>query len=44
MPIAGQGMTTTPARQAVVTVLLSVGSLGIVAAMAALLVTWRWHG
>jgi len=25
-------------------VLLAVGSLGIVAAMAALLLTWRWQG
>src|SRR5476649_2569843 len=44
MPIAGQGMTTTPAKQAAVTVVLSVGSLGIVTAMAALLITWRWQG
>ena len=44
LPIAGQGITTTPARQTAVTVLLVVGSLGIVAAMAALLITWRWQG
>jgi len=44
LPIAGGGVTTTPARQTVVTVLLVAGSLGIVAAMAALLITWRWHG
>ena len=44
LPIAGQGITTTAARQTAVTVLLAVGSLGIVAAMAALLLTWRWQG
>lgn len=44
LPIAGGGITTGPARQAVVTVLLAAGSLGIVAATAALLITWRWHG
>ena len=44
LPIAGGGITTTPARQAVVTVLLVVGSLGIAVAVAALLVTWRWQG
>ena len=44
LPIAGGGITTTPARQAVVTVLLVVGSLGRAEAVAALLVTWRWQG
>jgi hydroxylaminobenzene mutase len=44
LPIAGQGITTTAARQTAVTVLLAVGSLGIVAAIAALLITWRWQG
>lgn len=44
LPIAGGGITTTPARQAVVTVLLVVGSLGIAVAVAALLITWRWQG
>lgn len=44
LPIAGGGITTTPARQTVVTVLLVVGSLGIVVAVAALLIMWRWQG
>ena len=44
LPIAGGGITTTPARQTVVTVLLVVGSLGIAVAVAALLITWRWQG
>jgi hypothetical protein len=44
LPIAGGGVTTTAARQTTVTVLLAVGSLGLVAAMAALLVTWHWQG
>ena len=44
LPIAGGGITTTPARQTVVTVLLVVGSLGIAVAVAAVLITWRWQG
>ena len=44
LPIAGGGVTTTPARQTVVTVLLVAGSLGIAVAVAGLLVTWRWQG
>jgi (hydroxyamino)benzene mutase len=44
LPIAGQGITTTAVKQTAVTVLMAVGSLGIVAAMADLLVTWRWQG
>ena len=44
LPIAGQGITTTAARQTAVTLLMAVGSLGIVAAMAVLLITWRWQG
>ena len=44
LPIAGQGIITTPARQTVVTALMAIGSLGILAAMAALLITWRWQG
>jgi hydroxylaminobenzene mutase len=44
LPIAGQGVTTTPARQTVVTLLLVVGSLGVLATIAALLITWRWQG
>ena len=44
LQIAGGGITTTPARQTVVTVLLVVGSLGIAVAVAAVLITWRWQG
>jgi hydroxylaminobenzene mutase len=44
LAIAGQGMTTTPIRQRLVTVLLVVGSLGTVIAVAAVLVLWRWRG
>jgi len=44
LPIAGQGITTTPVRQTVVSVLLIVGSLGVLATIAALLITWRWQG
>jgi len=44
LPIAGGGITTTAAKQTTVTVLMAVGSLAIVAAMAGLLVTWRWQG
>lgn len=43
LPIAGQGITTTPVPQAVVTTLLAAGSLGLVIAIAALLVTWHWR-
>lgn len=43
-PIAGQGVTTTAAKQTSVTGLLAVASLGVLAAMAALLVAWRWQG
>lgn len=41
--IAGQGMTTTPGRQRLVSVLLIAGSLGSLVAVAALLVLWRWR-
>jgi (hydroxyamino)benzene mutase len=44
LPIAGQGITTTAARQTIVTALLALGSLGVTAAIVALLVTWRWPG
>jgi hydroxylaminobenzene mutase len=44
LPIAGQGITTTPARQTVVTVLLATGSLGVLAVVIGVLATWRWHG
>jgi hydroxylaminobenzene mutase len=40
LPIAGQGITTTPAKQAVVTVLLAGGSLGILVAIGAMLAGW----
>jgi hypothetical protein len=42
--IAGQGMTTTAGRQRLVTLLLALGSLGCVAAIAAMLILWRWRG
>jgi hydroxylaminobenzene mutase len=42
--IAGQGMTTTAGRQRLVTLLLALGSLGCVAAIAAMLMLWRWQG
>ncbi|HLY54456.1 MAG TPA: hypothetical protein VKS60_02795 [Stellaceae bacterium] len=44
LPIAGQGITTTAAKQTAVTVLMAIGSLALVAAMAGLLITWRWQG
>ena len=44
LPIAGGGITTTAARQTIVTGLLAVGSLGVTATIVALLVTWRWQG
>jgi hydroxylaminobenzene mutase len=44
LPIAGEGITTTAAKQITVTVLLAVGSLGVLAAVAAVLVTWQWRG
>jgi hydroxylaminobenzene mutase len=40
LPIAGQGITTTPAKQMVVSVLLIGGSLGTFAATAAALLGW----
>ena len=42
LPIAGQGITTTPAKQAVVSVLLVGGSLVSFAAVAGVLFGWRW--
>ena len=44
LSIAGGGMTTTALRQRVVSSLLALGSLGCVAAIAAMLVLWRWRG
>ena len=43
LPIAGQGITTTTAKQAVVSVLLIGGSLAVLVAVAAMLVGWRWQ-
>jgi hydroxylaminobenzene mutase len=40
LPIAGQGITTTPGKQRVVSVLLIGGSLGTFAATAAALIGW----
>jgi hydroxylaminobenzene mutase len=40
LPIAGQGITTTPAIQSLVTVLLAAGSLGILVAVGAALAGW----
>jgi hydroxylaminobenzene mutase len=42
LPLAGQDITTTAARQTVVTTLLVAGSLGCMAAVAGVLVTGRW--
>ena len=44
LPIAGQGVTTTAARQTAVTALMAIGSLGVVATIVTLLATWRWQG
>ena len=41
--IAGGGITTTPGRQLTVSMLLIGGSLGCVASVATLLLTWRWQ-
>lgn len=43
LPIAGGGFTTTAGRQLAVSVLLIGGSLGTVAAVATLLLAWRWQ-
>ncbi|MGH8325004.1 MAG: hypothetical protein ACRETD_14605, partial [Steroidobacteraceae bacterium] len=40
LPIAGQGITTTPAKQLVVSILLIGGSIGTFAATAAALIGW----
>ncbi len=42
LPIAGGGVTTTRGRQLTVSVLLIGGSLAATAAVAALLIFWRW--
>jgi (hydroxyamino)benzene mutase len=44
LPLAGQGVTTSRSRQAVVTLLLAIGSLGCTGAIAGVLVGWRWTG
>jgi hydroxylaminobenzene mutase len=43
LPIAGQGITTTRGKQAVVSVLLIGGSLVSFVAVAAVLVGWNWQ-
>ena len=43
LAIAGQGVTTTPGRQRLVSVLLIAGSLGCLVAVAAMLALWRWR-
>jgi hydroxylaminobenzene mutase len=43
LPIAGQGITTTPARQYLVTGMMGVGSLALTFAVAALLIGWSWQ-
>ena len=43
LDIAGQGMTTTRARQGLVTALMALGSLGCVLALVALLAIWPWR-
>lgn len=43
LDIAGQGMTTTPGRQRLVTGLMALGSIGCVLALAAVLVIWPWR-
>ncbi len=42
LPIAGQGVTTTPARQMLVSILLIGGSLGTLVATGVTLIGWRW--
>jgi hydroxylaminobenzene mutase len=42
LPLAGQGVTTSRGRQTVVTILLSVGSLGCTLAVVGVLIAWRW--
>lgn len=43
LPIAGQGITTTRGKQAIVSVLLIGGSLVSTLAVAAMLIGWTWH-
>lgn len=43
LPIAGQGITTTKGRQAIVSVLLIGGSLVSALAVAAMLIGWAWR-
>ncbi|HEX2594050.1 MAG TPA: hypothetical protein VHL34_21290 [Rhizomicrobium sp.] len=42
LPIAGQGITTTPARQLVVSILLIGGSFGVALAVAGMLAVWAF--
>jgi hydroxylaminobenzene mutase len=44
LAIAGQGMTTTPGRQRLVTALLAIGAVVCVVAVAGVLVLGRWAG
>ena len=43
LPMAGQGMTTTKGKQAIVSVLLIGGSLVSALAVAAMLIGWTWR-
>jgi hydroxylaminobenzene mutase len=43
LPIAGQGITTTKRKQAIVSVLLIGGSLVSAVAVAAMLIGWSWR-
>jgi hydroxylaminobenzene mutase len=42
LPLAGQGVTASRGRQALVTLLLSVGSLGCLLAVGGLIIAGRW--
>jgi hydroxylaminobenzene mutase len=44
LPIAGAGHEASPAREMTARILVGGGSLGSAAAVAALLVQWRWVG
>jgi hydroxylaminobenzene mutase len=43
LPIAGQGITTTPAKQYLVTAMMAAGSLVLTATVVAMLVGWSWR-
>jgi len=42
LPLAGNGVTTSRGRQALVTILLAAGSLGCTVAVAGVLIAGRW--